>query len=299
MIKVQRDSVLSAYRTGTAAHAAQHIQRGKKEKMNNEKHNNDTLLYYSHSRRKGNSVNIGGVHCHNSYELIFFLDGQADYLIEDRKYNLKKYDLIITQPMNYHNIDILSANYYERINILIGYNPELIFLLNEISRANEVVNCAKNSYVCNNLIKLDYYEKKMPRNVFYTLLSNILIEICYCIIYDKNIQTIGYSPISTLIQDSLKYINDNLYTIKSISEISNYFFISKNYFFMLFKKEMHVSPKQYILTKRLLHSQILLSNGEKPSVIYEKCGFNNYVAFYKQYLKYFGYPPSAEPKKSK
>ena len=54
------------------------------------------------------------MHTHNAYELIYFLDGDATHVIEDRKYKLKPGDLILIRPFQYHFIQIDSTSRYER-----------------------------------------------------------------------------------------------------------------------------------------------------------------------------------------
>ena len=64
---------------------------------------------------------------HNFYflvcELLYIANGDATHLIEERKYKLKKGDLIIIRPFHYHFIQIDSSADYERYNIL--FDPKL------------------------------------------------------------------------------------------------------------------------------------------------------------------------------
>lgn len=57
-------------------------------------------LIYNHKRLKyiKNSPHFSMKHTHNNYELIFFERGEANYIVESRRYRLKNYDLILTKP---------------------------------------------------------------------------------------------------------------------------------------------------------------------------------------------------------
>jgi len=63
-------------------------------------------------------------HVHSSYELLYILSADATYIIEGRKYKLKKDDLIIVRPGNYHLIQFDSREPYERYNVL--FDPVLL-----------------------------------------------------------------------------------------------------------------------------------------------------------------------------
>ena len=54
-----------------------------------------------------------------------------------------------------------------------------------------------------------------------------------------------------------------------------------------------MTPAKYILSKRMLKAQKMIHRGEKPTAVYIKCGFDDYATFFRNYKKYFGYPPSA------
>lgn len=253
-------------------------------------------LIYNHTIHHNAQLKFA-THCHNSYEIIFFIKGNANYLIEDRKYILKKYDLIITKPTQYHNVEIVSNDDYERYDILIENCKVIEEMLDGLDKQCEVINCSNMPTIIDNFKKMDEYEKKFAQEDFTELLYLLLVEIMYNIkIYDAN-PSQDYNLASPLIQKALAYINENLFTIQNVSDVSDYLFVAKNYFFKLFKEQMKVPPKKYINNKRLLQAQRMIANGEKPTGVFDKCGFSNYVSFYKRYVDFFGYPPSQEEKR--
>ncbi len=233
-------------------------------------------------------------HCHSGYEILFFISGSGTYQIEQRTYVLKKYDMIITRPGNYHNIDINTSEMYDRYDILVNSSAQLTPMLDSVLEKYEVINCSDLPNVVSCFKKMDLYEKHLPNEDFHILLNNLLIEICYNLLMNESITRQEYIPTSKIIEKALAYINDNIFTIKDVKEVCDCVFISENHFFRLFKKEMQISPKRYITAKRLLHAQKLLREGEHPTEIFDKCGFNNYISFYQRYVDFFGYPPSSE-----
>ena len=233
-------------------------------------------------------------HSHNTYELLFFEEGDATYVIEDRKYKLNPNDLVFTRPGQYHYIDLQSNAPYARINVT--FDAEFVGkeLLRSIPDGIEIVSCPKKSIIAENLSRIDYYRDNLSEEDFRSVLSSLLREIFYNVKLSSENASTPPQETSPLLKSALEYINTNLFQIKSVDEISRALFITDAYFFKIFKSQLKISPKKYINTKRLLHAQKLLRRGKKPTDIYSECGFESYVGFYKQYVKQFGYPPSME-----
>ena len=234
------------------------------------------------------------LHSHNNYEFLFFKKGEGDYIIEERKYNLKKNDLVFTRAGKYHYLEIDPSIEYERINISFDNTIISEELISKINESVDVVNCPKESVIGEIFGRMEYYESNLNEDDFCSLLPALLNEIFFALsISYKDGITIP-SEISPILTKALKYINDNLFSIKCIQEISDNIFVSEQYLFRLFQTELKTSPKKYLNTKRLLHAQKMIQRGKKPIETYLQCGFETYVGFYKQYLKTFGYPPSKE-----
>ena len=110
----------------------------------------------------------------------------------------------------------------------------------------------------------------------------------------ENAYTDGLPFRNPMLTKAIAYIRGNLFTICSISEISDSLFITESYLFEIFKKTLHNSPKKYITAKRLLTAKRELDLGAAPTQIYLKMGFSGYAAFYRSYTAFFGHAPSKE-----
>ena len=234
------------------------------------------------------------MHCHNTYELIFFEKGEANYIIDEKKYKLHKNDLIFIRPFKYHYIEFTRDTEYSRINIAFPDTFVNSELLRSIAPEIEVVNFPPESIIAGLFARMDYYSERLDNDGFAEILSAMLTEVLYNLrLVDIDMAYIP-SSLTPLLSEAIGYINENLFSIKEIREISNRFNISEQYFFRLFRAQLHISPYRYLIVKRLLHAQNMLRQGKHPTEIYYQCGFDSYVSFYKQYVKMFGYAPSRE-----
>lgn len=252
-------------------------------------------LFFKHEISENLPCDTYSMHIHNGYELIYFVDGDATHVIEDKKYKLKKGDLILIRPMQYHFIQIDSISRYERYNILFDPKKYKIDGLKLLSNIPEIINLEENAIAKNIFHRLDIYHQNCDEDMFNLIMPHLLSELFYNLRIFSHTPPKESSSLSPLISKVLQYINANLCSVGNVHEIANHFFVSESYLFGLFKKELHHTPKKYIREKRLLMAQKMLSEGENPTRVSERCGFDDYTTFYRNYTSFFGYSPKQTP----
>ena len=248
-------------------------------------------IFFKHEISEKLPRNAYSMHTHSGYELLYFMDGDATYVIEDRKYKLRKGDLVLIRPLQYHFILIDEPRRYERYDILFDPEKHGIESSRLIPDDIEVINISGNSILEELFRKLDVYSRKSDPNTFQKILYHLVSELFYNV--SLSYHTLPECPptLSPLISKALKYTNENLCTITGIEEIAEHLFVSESYLFRLFQKELHQTPKKYIMKKRLLLAQKMLDEGEKPTLVCERCGFGDYTTFYRNYTAFFGHSP--------
>lgn len=233
-------------------------------------------------------------HSHNVCEILYFVKGCADYVIENRRYHLKKNDLVFIRPKLYHYIEMLSDSEYERFNISFDSSIVGEELIKRIPSDIEVVNCPTDGIIEELFGRLKYYSKNLSKTDFQDILPSLLKELFYALSINSDKSLNIPLEISPLLTKILEFINDNLFTLESIKDISKNFFITEQYLHKIFKTQLKTTPKKYVNAKRLIHAQKLIQRGKKPVDVFSACGFDTYVGFYKQYINTFGYSPSKE-----
>lgn len=59
------------------------------------------------------------LHTHSAYEIFFFLEGDAKYIVEEKQYDLAPGDIIIIRKNEMHRIFHNSNKKYRRIVIMV------------------------------------------------------------------------------------------------------------------------------------------------------------------------------------
>lgn len=255
-------------------------------------------LFYKHAMTFAPGKDIYSMHTHNIYELLYFVSGDATHVIEDRKYKLKPGDLILIRPFKYHYISIDSPMDYERYDVLFDASLLGIDNVSMFPDSTDIIHIEDGGIADGILRRIDSYSEHYAEKELCDILALSLKELFYCLGMMETTEAGVFSQVSPILSAALRYINDNLFTLQGIGEVAGSLFISESYLFRLFSKEMKKSPKSYISEKRLLAAQDMMLRGEKPTEVFGKCGFADYTAFYRNYKRHFGHPPSSEISKT-
>ena len=251
-------------------------------------------LFYKHDVTKAPPEDIFSVHTHTAYELLYFVGGDASYIIENNKYKLTKGDLVIVRPMSYHLVKIDSPIDYERYDILFDERDIGKDFVDLIPEGVEVVNLSKNRVADGIFKRLDYYRAALDGEGFARMLPMLIKELILNLSLGNAGSLAEFSAGNETVSAALGIINENLFTIEGIGEVAKKLFVSESYLYRIFKREMFSTPKKYINDKRLLAAREMIRIGESPLLASERCGYRDYSAFYRAYVKFFGHSPTED-----
>ena len=100
----------------------------------------------------------------------------------------------------------------------------------------------------------------------------------------------GYSPI---IISAINYIDFNLSTVNSLSDVADAITVNASYLSTRFKRDGHKTVTDYIHSKKIGMAQYYLRNSKDSiSSIAEKVGYQDDNYFYKMFKKHTNLTPS-------
>lgn len=238
------------------------------------------------------------MHAHDGYELYCFLRGKAKYFVEGTVYPLHHGDILIMKKAESHTLLLLKNQPYERIAIHFGADAivgagkdRLLSFLNDrpLGKNNRFPASAFKDK--NWLYYLDTVCQSDDENTKRLYLTVLLTELS-----SSEAEVISDGQRDN-IADILSYINAHLGDDISVDSICSVFHASPSHTNRKFRQMTGSSIWEYVKRKRLLMAKELLSSGENPYRVYEKCGFNEYSSFYRAYRSQFGVSPKADHKK--
>ena len=225
-------------------------------------------------------------HCHSSFEMIAVLKGDVSIMLEGRVYRLKENQQILIPPLSYHAITVGAGGTYRRVTALFEGDaiPDVLrFKLGERD-----VGIAISSSSCAETLR-GLCQASDP-SFYAPLAHSLMIQLFYDALLSPDRQT-GMQA-DPFLQSALSYIDDHLGDKISLDELAAHTSRSKSSFCHLFEQKMNLSPKQYILQKKLALADKLLGEGTSPSATAARVGYENYSDFYRMYKKHFGSSPT-------
>ena len=230
---------------------------------------------------------------HIVYEFLLFIEGDLEYVVENKKYKLEPYDLLLIKPGQHYYINFYSTGKYERCVITFDKSLVPLHIANSFNNKEQKLQI-KDTPLIEIFNRFDIYRQTFDGEDLYEVSRGLLTEL---IIYFNKYASdlIEDSPnrfVNPIIHNILDYISLNIDKDLSISNISKHFNVSSSYLCNAFKESMQTSISKYIRSKRIILAHSYILRGEKPTEVYEKCGFIDYSTFYRSYQKVMGFPPS-------
>ena len=137
----------------------------------------DDTLVYDHSTKKDQEHRDYSPHFHDICELIFFKSGDISYIVDGRKYKLKKNMLVLSRPTDRHCVYIEGDSDYERYNILFDEKLLPFNIYEKIPHDVCVIDFNTNKTVIELFNKMDYYCKKLEGSDLKHVLQNLIEEV--------------------------------------------------------------------------------------------------------------------------
>lgn len=120
--------------------------------------------------------------------------------------------------------------------------------------------------------------------------KGILYLLCSCFLAEAQHK---YQITDNRIRKVLRHIRLNIDNPVSIDELSNMCCLSKDHFIRLFKKELQITPVQYINRKKIEKAQLKIITGDLPvKDIAYSLSFDNISYFNRLFRKYTGISPT-------
>lgn len=245
-------------------------------------------------------------HSHKGYEIYYFQEGVANYLIRDMIYQIEPGDMLVFNGEVLHRVnpekgcyvrsfinflpdfikDNLEETFREKLKVLFeSENGTLIrWVLAEREKVDEII--AK-------IHKENTKELVGSESMMKAYLSQLLIEI-----YrksreiDLNFTGANWTQKDNHVQRILKFINQNYMHQLTLDKVADYLHLNKYYMCHCFKEVTGFTINKYIANQRVEEGKkLLLSTEQSVGSISEQLGINNAVQFSRLFKQYVGISP--------
>jgi len=244
------------------------------------------------------SKDLYNSHVHNNYELLFFYDGDADFVVGGSIYHLQKNDLLLIKPAVFHHIRLLSSRPYKRIVFNFNETVLLSELVPFVKEADSIFRIEADSPIKRIMDNLRDCVSTFSEEEFEYMRTTSLNQLLLHLKYFSSHTVKEKIASDSILEQILLFIDENPTLPLTIAFLAEKFNLSQSWIAHSFKKALGVSPSQYINRKKITYAQSLVSMGIPPVQVAETCGYINYTTFYRQYKKYLGVSPAQDAREN-
>lgn len=233
-------------------------------------------------------------HMHNGYEILYFLRGDAEYIIEGSVYRLKPRDLLFIHPRTFHYLKPLTAAIYERFVIHFPEDRIPPALRPFAESAKEIYRVPKGSLADRFFETWAEAEAQFSDEELRTFLYP---SVTSALLYLKHLpEEATVEPIreNRTLENILHYIDEHPSEKLTAETLSAEFYMSTSWIVHTFKKSLGISLGQYVSKKRILYAESRIREGISPTEVAKLCRYDNYSTFYRQYKKILGRAPQED-----
>lgn len=228
------------------------------------------------------------------YAVVYVLDGETEYLVDNHKYIVKKDDIVVFPPKAMRSGKTNPENPWSFITILFRMET------NEAADNyfNKSIMIIKNK---NDSIRKKFLDASgawIGKNPLYQIKCNYLTTE---ILYQMILSEMPYHKVPHIkkLEKARKMIQDNFRNDISVEELAASIGLSVSYFRRLFHEAYGVAPMQYIMDLRIENARDLLLSGEvNVTEAANLSGFDDIYYFSALFKRKTGSTPSQILRKS-
>ena len=244
------------------------------------------------------------IHAHATYEILYFLEGDAVFSIGGTDYILEPHTLLLIPPNVFHGIHVLTDKPYDRYTV--HFDPALLspehraLLLSKLPEKSDSSCCMrgmKDSGILEMLRQFDDLSsssESLHKPLIPIFLQALIARILLKLPAKTTDSLSSAGSASSLKNNLLDYINDHFTEAITLDTLSARFFVSKSQLNQIFRKMTGTTVIDYIIRKRIAYAQQLLLNGVSAQQAGISAGFGDYTSFYRAYKKHFGCSPNQD-----
>lgn len=223
------------------------------------------------NNRKSNTFNIR-------------ITGAIEYIFPDKTLVVNKGEMIFLPAGSSYTWRVISEEESTCLIILFGDD-----FTEKVPSVYSLEHFLHNDCFFNNFADLWNFGSTGEKYQCYSYLYELLSFIC-------NQESFEYPDKKKfeIIEPAIKYLRNHIYdTSLKIDKLHNLCGVSHTYFRKIFIREMGMSPKDYVVEKRLSHAKVIIENGEMDTVkqLAYSVGYADPLYFSKAFKNQYGISP--------
>lgn len=229
-------------------------------------------------------------HFHTEFELLYFIRGKADFMLEHSLYKIWSHCLLVIRPGDHHSLNITDDRDYERMVIRFS-DEEIPGCVRSALQTLQPVYDISHTMLSSLFFQLDQHcqlpEGALLQELLKSSLTGILVHLCA-----QKPRPRGEKTSNEELHRAILFINQNLSGIQTLDDICRGLHLSRSTVNRLFSTYLQVPVMSYVRTKKCVAAHARIQAGIPPTVACKEVGFGEYSTFYRAYRRMFHAAPS-------
>lgn len=264
----------------------------------------DREIICEHKTARVTPEDINTVHNHDGYEIVFFLRGDVNIMIEPNMIQMQRGDMFFISPLVFHGLNLEDISGYERVVINIQYeclkqlgDEETDFSTLFRSAATPDMNHLRVPE--EDLPEFIEIAEKLQANMDSTAFGHSVL--CKSLLAQFLLMTCKYSSNAPLMKKEsimphvvskiFDYLDTHIEEDITINSMAADLHYSSDHLSRAFSDATGDSLKHYINAKKIALAQKLLLQNYSPYDVCFMVGYNNYSSFSRRFSKQIGVSP--------
>ena len=218
-------------------------------------------------------------HCHAQFEMIAVADGDITVMMEGEGYRLQKNRVLIIPPLFYHSVMANGEGRYCRLTALFGLD-----VIPKVLQESFIKQGRATVIPASHLQTIKGICQGEDASFYAPLVKSLMVELFYDAYGSP--PALEKNETDAFLKQTFQYIDQHLHEKILLDDLAAHTSRSKSSFCHLFEAKMHISPKQYILQKKLACASKLIDEGVPHTLAAMQVGYENYSNFYRLYRKH-------------
>lgn len=267
---------------------------------------NDQMIYSPRSTHYTRATFPESLHFHDYYEILLFLEGDIRYICETNTFLPQRGDLLVVPPGCLHTSRINADKtlytrhvFYLYPSAFDAYQGGALLDFLQADHGRPFLSALKGTELEQVMSLLDQLDATLLSSAQddKALSQALIIQLFH--IFNRqarrDIRFDAYFPQNVV--EIQKYLDEHFTEVSTVSEVATHFFYSREYVSRLFKRHLNTTVADYVLKRRISHSQLLIASGLPLIDVCFQSGFGSVSTFIRAFRNITGMTPSVYRKK--
>lgn len=268
---------------------------------------NDQMIYSPRSTHYSRDNFPESLHFHDYYEVLLYLEGDVRFICETNTFLPQRGDLLVVPPGCLHTSRINADEtqytryvFYLHPSAFDAYEGRALLDFLTADHGRPFLSAFKGSALDHVLTLLSALDTALLSDApdDKALAQALIIQLFHVFNRQtrRDARFDAYFPQNVV--EIQKYLDEHFTEVSTVAEVAEHFFYSREYVSRLFKRHLNTTVADYVLKRRISHSQMLIASGLPLIDVCFQSGFGSVSTFIRAFRSITGMTPSAYRKKT-